>query len=286
MIVNALNSVSLEVNADPTTTFRVHYWGQITGHRAHSLHKHSYFECCYVTNGKGIYVENGARHELSRGDCFLSRPGHWHQIESEAGIDLIWVSFYLQEGASEEIAGKYRRLLTTGRLTLSSMSPSVTASLWQTLFDAGDKYVFDGLLRNLALSLILSFFQSFLKEEEESKLPQLKSSESLILHKAKLFIQDNLSQSLKFSDLAIHLHVSERHLSRLMKKQLGESFGTYLRKVKIKSAIQLLEMKDLSLKQIAAVTGFQSIHHFTRTFKLETGVAPGQWRKDRMSEKI
>ncbi|WP_414858910.1 helix-turn-helix domain-containing protein [Paenibacillus sp. Soil787] len=92
-------------------------------------------------------------------------------------------------------------------------------------------------------------------------------------------MRDNLSIRIKFQDLAKHLHTSERQLSRLFKDELGESFSDYYRKVKIQAATSLLKTTSSSLKQIAELTGFYSIHHFTKAYKQATGYNPGQWRK-------
>jgi AraC-like DNA-binding protein len=35
----------------------------------------------------------------------------------------------------------------------------------------------------------------------------------------------------------------------------------------------------LSIKEIADITGFSSVHHFTRVFKKETGETPARYRK-------
>ncbi|MCC3375929.1 AraC family ligand binding domain-containing protein [Cohnella sp. REN36] len=50
-------------------------------HYTHELHRHSFIETCYVTNGDGYYVEDGKRYSLHPGDIFFSRPDKWRLIE-------------------------------------------------------------------------------------------------------------------------------------------------------------------------------------------------------------
>lgn len=280
MNINHLNTISSNLAFDKEAHFHVYYWGETSNHRAHPLHKHSFFECCYVKEGEGIYHENGVNHPLRQGDCFLSRPDMWHRIESSVGIDLVWVAYRMEEeGASADLRGKYRRLKKTACIVVPSGTPTMTASLWQTLLnDETQEGSSRLLLEHIAFSLLLSFFSIFLEEKEHRRIPS-QSQESITLHRARLFIQDNLSLRIKFQDLAGYLHISERHLSRLFKEEQGVSFSAYYRKVKIQAATALLESTDYTLEQISAATGFYSVHHFAKVFKQVTGTPPGQWRK-------
>lgn len=280
MIIDYLNTLALELSYTSEAAFYFHYWGKISDHKTHPLHKHSFFECCYVTNGEGIYIENDRSYPLYPGDCFLSRPGIWHRIESTNGIGLVWVAFSMvEELSSSQYTGKYRRLLSTDRIWINSGTPSLTAAIWQMLIKIEQAEGIDShLLKHIVFSLILSFFQSFL-DEMEYKKPYSKPNESVTMRKAKLFIHDNIALRIKFKDLAEYLHISERQLSRLFKDELEESFSDYYRRVKIQTATALMQSTDLSLEQISMDAGFYSIHHFSKAFKQHTGTPPGVWRK-------
>lgn len=282
MDMNHLNTLSAELAFGNEAAFHVHYWGNIDEHYTHSVHKHSFFECCFVTRGEGWYVDNGTRFLLHQGDMFLSKPDVWHQIGSRNGIGLAWVAFMMKEDASSErIVEKYRLLKQTDRIYIpaDSESASVTASLWRTLFGAAPAVSHErSLLEPIAYSLLRSFLHTFLDDQQPLRSAS-KPSESILLHKARLFIHDNLSLRIKFQDLAEYLHISERHLSRLFKNELGVSFSDYYRMAKLKTASSLLESTNHTLEQIAGATGFYSVHHFAKAFKEATGTTPGQWRR-------
>ncbi|QGQ44824.1 AraC family transcriptional regulator [Metabacillus sediminilitoris] len=68
----------------------------------------------------------------------------------------------------------------------------------------------------------------------------LNEETSPILTQTKLYIKDNLSDTLKLSDIAQYLHISSRHLSRLFVKELGVSYSEYVKNERIqKSAFYL-----------------------------------------------
>jgi AraC family transcriptional regulator of arabinose operon len=88
-------------------------------------------------------------------------------------------------------------------------------------------------------------------------------STSQLVELAKRFVRDNLSLPLKLKDVAIYLHVSDRHLSRMFRKHSGETFGQCLCRERLQLAESMLKTTVFAIKQIA---GFQSVHYFTRCF--------------------
>ena len=80
-------------------------------------------------------------------------------------------------------------------------------------------------------------------------------------------------------DIADHLHISERHLSRLFNQELGQSFTTFIRKERIRKAGILLSDSNIPIKDIAEQTGFSSVHYFTNVFSSEMDMPPGQFRE-------
>jgi mannose-6-phosphate isomerase-like protein (cupin superfamily) len=83
-------------------TFKVHYWGAMPKHYNNLLHKHSFFEVCYVVEGTGYYYDDGKTFSLQGNTMFLSRPEVLHQIESESGLFLLYVAFELIESESSK----------------------------------------------------------------------------------------------------------------------------------------------------------------------------------------
>ncbi|RBN36355.1 AraC family transcriptional regulator, partial [Priestia megaterium] len=97
------------------------------------------------------------------------------------------------------------------------------------------------ILSNLAHSLILLLIQNFVVTSNYHNQKSVQKKSSLILTLAKLYIKDNLSNSIKLTDTATHLHLSSRHLSRLFKSELGISYSEYVQNVRIQRAATLLK---------------------------------------------
>ncbi|GGO05480.1 response regulator [Saccharibacillus kuerlensis] len=103
---------------------------------------------------------------------------------------------------------------------------------------------------------------------------------SPLVRRARQHIQDYYSDpDLTLETFARSLQVSPVYLSRVLKRELGDSFVALLTHMRIRKAIQLLNATDLSIYEIAEQTGYDSQHYFSTAFKKVMGVSPNQYRK-------
>src|SRR5690606_6535815 len=111
------------------------------------------------------------------------------------------------------------------------------------------------------------------------RLPLRREHTHPLLQQAKLYIRDNLSQSLSLRHVANYLNVSERHLSRLFAEGIHESFTDFIRSERIRQAAHLLQTTERAIKDIAEATGFSTVHYFSRVFAEVMKLPPGEFRK-------
>ncbi|PYI54586.1 helix-turn-helix domain-containing protein [Paenibacillus flagellatus] len=271
---------------DSRLGFAVHYWGITPRHYDNPVHKHSFYEICYVLDGTGSYMDDGHWHPLGPGTLFCSRPGVLHQIRSEAGMYLLFVAFEVDERVSDPGAVRtYRSLRATDRIVLPDADTVSAALLWRSLMLMLERPpgLRESALAGTAFALLLSFRDAFRASDEDEggdpgDVPLRKSAHQL-LNRALVFIKDNLSQPLALETVARYLHVSGRHLSRLFARELGLSYVHYVRRERIRHATELLDYTDMTVQQVADAAGFASVHYFTRVFARETGCPPGKYRQ-------
>jgi len=99
---NALLNQHISQISGNQASFKIHYWGFMPLHYSNSLHRHSFFEICYVLEGSGEYTDDGVDYPLQAGTLFCSKPGVWHQIRSEQGLALFFVAFEVDESQTSE----------------------------------------------------------------------------------------------------------------------------------------------------------------------------------------
>lgn len=81
------------------------------------------------------------------------------------------------------------------------------------------------------------------------------------------------------SKMAKQVGLSICYLPRLFKKNTGISFGEYLRDLRLKKAVLLLQDPTLSIKEIAAAVGYKYVSDFDHHFKSTYGMRPGEYRR-------
>jgi len=101
------------------------------------------------------------------------------------------------------------------------------------------------------------------------------------LKRAKEFMEANLSTNIRLCELADLTRLSQSQFGRAFKASTGLAPHRWQMNLRINRAQQLLLDGELTLAQIALVTGFSEQSHLTRVFRRIVGVSPGSWRRDR-----
>ncbi len=94
------------------------------------------------------------------------------------------------------------------------------------------------------------------------------------------FIGDNLTGDFSLADVAQAANTSERHLLRLFKGAVGFSPHQYVIRERVAEAKALLRRTDLSIAEVAVVSGFAHHQHLNRHFKRLTGTSPERFRRE------
>jgi LacI family transcriptional regulator len=81
------------------------------------------------------------------------------------------------------------------------------------------------------------------------------------------------------NDVLRELPLSRSTLERGCREALGRSPNAEINRVRRENAKRLLDDTDLMLQQIAARTGFASVHYFSHSFRWMFGQPPGSYRK-------
>ena len=177
-------------------------------------------------------------------------------------------------GAEESLIFKYAADLIVG-ITWSKIAPELLMKLEEAskgslgitvhtaCEEAGDKL--------LEIPLVYKRIKDNIYQE---------ASVSPLVRRARHYLQEHYhDQILTLEATASELSVSPVYLSRMLKKELGDSFISLLTGIRIRKAIQLLNGTELSIHEIAEQTGYESQHYFSTAFKKVIGVSPNKYRK-------
>lgn len=88
------------------------------------------------------------------------------------------------------------------------------------------------------------------------------------------YIHDNLEQNVNLIELAGTIQLSPYHFARLFKQSIGLPPHQYQIKCRIERVKELLQLKKLTIADIAQIAGFSSQAHLNYHFKRWVGVTP------------
>lgn len=101
---------------------------------------------------------------------------------------------------------------------------------------------------------------------------------SLLTHTIE-FIGRNFQHDIDVAALAENAGYSRFHFSRKFKAYTGFTPGSYITKIRLEKAKDIISKSDLPLEIVAEKTGFKTVNYFIRVFKDLEGITPGKYRR-------
>ena len=125
--------------------------------------------------------------------------------------------------------------------------------------------------------LLKHLFQGTLEAELEIADSHLEDRDKQFLKQLHAIIQKNLSDSeFGVEDIGKQIGLSRVQLYRKVKAMTGSSVVDLLRKARLAKAKRLLESRSMSVSEVAYDVGFSAPSYFTKCFKDEYGMLPGE----------
>ena len=93
------------------------------------------------------------------------------------------------------------------------------------------------------------------------------------------YVLAHFHENINRDKMAEMVNLSPGYFSNLFRSEVGMSFSDYLIQVRVENAKCLLKRFDLSVEAISKKCGFNSLAHFSRTFKDRCGQSPLKYRK-------
>lgn len=91
-------------------------------------------------------------------------------------------------------------------------------------------------------------------------------------------IQENLTDyQFGVEELAREVAVSKSHLSHKLKKETGTPASSFIRRVRLEQAAEMLKNREGNVTEIAYSVGFNSLSYFSRCFKDYFGSSPSEY---------
>lgn len=233
----------------------------------------SEYQINYITEGKGILETKSGKFQINSGTIMLIKPGMWHRYRPERKTG--WTEHYI--GIEGDIV---ERLFKNP--ILNSKTPIIECGLKESFIDCYYKIFelaqkerpgFQLISSGIAIRLLGSLV-SYVKNRHFKG-----TALELAMENAKFIIRENVDKEINFKELASSLNLGYSYFRKMFKKHTGVSPGQYHLHLRLMRAKELLLSTDMSIKEVAYETGFESTHYFSRLYKNKMGVPPSEVRK-------
>lgn len=249
------------------------------------------YDFCFATfkSARGTMLLEQVPHVIEPGRILIMPPFEEHVLSFEPGIDQAHVAIHFDLAPDFPDTSKIDERLPysvqlTDRIRLPiSGFPTDAAHCYLNslaiveLFQQGtvlSQVAADaGLFHLLATSLIHSSGDNGLDTRNSKS-----NRGAAIVDRVLARMSSSLSAQLTITDLAEVGTVSAAHLTRLFRTQLGYPPMTYLARLRMIKARELLRDDRLSIKEVAGQVGYADGHHFAREFRRFDGMSPSQYR--------
>lgn len=252
-------------------------------------HPHDCFDIVYVFDGSVKLTYSKNDQFLTKGDLCLMAPFSEYLL-SNFSNDAIIFSIYIRKSIIDQT---FFRVLTDYGI----VSEFVRNTLYKQ--DSPNYLMFKGdflgnlseIIQNIFLetSYVDQFsnqtaimwthllFVALIRDFNYLRAFRGLEAKDVYFYEILEYIQNHI-KGVSLKSISKAFGYNESYLSTLFKKNFDQSFSSYLKTYRMKMACRLLETTSLTLQEIADSIGYGSVDHFSRTFKKETGMTPGNYR--------
>lgn len=249
-------------------------------------HFHATYEFYFLLEGERYYFIDSETYTVRAGDVVIIGPERIHKT-SQAGsprhervlmqIDPVAVGSFLRAaglGGMEELFGPGCHILTMPE----ALRQQVAARLDRIKGELERREEKYAAAANLEVAgLLLDLRRACVSDPvPAAPVQDLKHQK---VREAAQYLSGHPETGESLEELAGRFYISRSYLSRIFREVTGFSVTEFRNICRIKRARQLLEHSRLSVTEIAAGLGFESVTYFERVFRKYTGLSPLGYRK-------
>ncbi len=284
---------SIDVRADGSEKVKYDYDGYYAYIRKSVLsiypnfaangHWHDDLEFMYILSGTMQYNINGEIITIEKGNGIFINARQMHYGFSALKQECEYICILLHPIL----------LCTSGSIDRDFVSPFIyDNSIPYILLDKGtywQKEILDDIKKmydcknsksaQLYIQNLFYHIWILLTENAMNSWQKRKQDRNLSVLKDMLsYIQKNCAQRITLETIAKSGNISKSTCLAIFKKYLYDTPTNYLINYRLNNALSMLKETDLSVSEIALLSGFNGISYFTKTFRKVYGCSPSEYR--------
>ena len=243
---------------------------------AFDSHAHDFFQLIYVIDGAGTAEIDGLSIDLHPAICLFMPPYANHSLKNDRDIKLRTIDLKFDVHVKE--LGAFLRQF---KGSLDDTEGAIRGLLEELHHEAVMGAAWHCELCCTLLMYILILVARKTKSDDDESAARLTHSypSDVAIRELMSYIHQNYANAdLNLADLVQVVGHSKSYLEKKFRRVIGLSIHRYIRRYRVYQAKELLRYSEYPIKEIAGLTGFKTVHHFTRVFADITGMPPAKWR--------
>ncbi|MGN1118963.1 MAG: helix-turn-helix domain-containing protein [Oscillospiraceae bacterium] len=273
-----------EFTRDESFPFFIQYGGHDSGL---FVHGHADFsELVIVLSGTARHVVGNERFNVGRGDVFCIGSGIKHGYEDVKKFRICNIMF--RPEALLAVDSDVRTL--AGFHALFVVEPKRVDCFRSSIRLGGDAFGALGAIiaktieeysadRPARKTLLQAYFNEIIVMLSRLYTAPAELCREDGVAAAAALIESRFSERGCMAEVLRSLHYSERHFVRLFTAAYGTTPARYLAEIRLKRACALLRATSLPIAEIAQRCGYSDANYFSRVFRREMAISPGEYRR-------
>ena len=234
----------------------------------------AYYSIEFVLRGRGKVTLRGREFELRPGSAFSYGPRVPHAITTDGHTPLVkyFVDF------TGPLSRRFLRSagLEAGSITASVGNPAPLTDLFNLLILHGHGGTSHHRMLCRSILELIGLHLAMPRQPHVHSTSAFDRGSDTYL-KARLYISDNYLRLNSVASIAAKLRIHPAYLCRLFAKYDCCTPYSFLTRLKMQHAAQLLVRSGVMVKQAAEAVGFVDPYHFSRAFKRFHGISPNDF---------
>lgn len=276
-----MNSTQRNIHMDDSNHAYVYFGKGFHGHVP--THSHEFYHCVLVLTGAITQQQNNKTHHLLPGDCF-STPPHTEHGLFIFDFDTTYYCLSISHSMMKSIFNSktndlYHDLIASPVCQVNPEVQNIFNPMFHLLLSLNNAKNKRDMLSQF--TLIESFLKIMLKctsVEEPDRSSKTPNQYEMQVQKCLKYIEENFASIKNIDELVDYSNLSKSMFYRLFRKETNQTVHRYLTEKRIHTAAKLIQMTNLSLKQIAQRVGYSEFSTFYRNFIKITNHSPSDYQ--------
>lgn len=246
-----------------------------------SPHWHEHIELLYFLSGKCSFTCNGKVFPVRANDFVVVNNSEIHSYIASENVSYFCILIYPEFFHDVNFNTK---TLIDNIIHNDKFIREIIIKMYSEYASAEKGS--DMVLKGMAYQLMAYLFRNFVSTHLSDKETYLNASKLERINTILDYISKHYQEKISTLELAKLCYISEGHLCRFFKNNIGKSATEYINEFRIEKAAVMLINTDESITNIATEVGFEDMNYFSRTFKKIRKESPMEYRKNHLDSNL